>query len=71
MSGEVRTQLVSIAYNNDPDEAQQNAGPHMKSKLFDTQIETSLISRASHITVHLIKVFQRLFGNLFFITRYF
>ena len=29
---------MTIAYNLDPDEAQQNVGPHLRSKLFDTQI---------------------------------
>ena len=37
-SGQFLRPLITFANNLDPDEALQNTGPHLKSKLFETQI---------------------------------
>ena len=47
---------MTFANNLDPDEAPQNVGPHLRSKLFDTQIIMSAKSLdENNYILHILK----------------
>jgi len=51
-SGEFWRLLMTLTNNLDPDEAPQNVGPHLESKLFDIQDETAKIRQEKNIFWH-------------------
>jgi len=52
---------MTFANNLDPDEAPQNVGPHLRSKLFDTQIVSA---KCWMKTVKFLQIFKEFFLDI-------